>query len=643
MDLFEKVIDFLKTEKEKIKNNINDTSVEILKASDGLEKLYLLQQAIDEDIIMLDTVKLGEILKLLKIESITEEELKEFDSIKKIAKFLYDPKLPNVGVKKNKLNFINNFKNKFKLMIKEVENKIEQMQISLDYYKDVVDKMELYQEMLRDVDFYNKMSFDDLNAFFDFLESASISKSLVFDIISSVTINKLKRQETLVIDKEGDLISDEVNIEEDIDKFEEEIDSNAEKIIGERKQEEKNVDLSFLTEEEHKLLDRIEILFKENGALEFKDYIDLVKGGFDGYQIDGRKEHYFMNGKIEWILVAADYYSNLLPNIASHKDEVLSIIRFIVAENDKIVSNAQIEKQDLHKVISRFKENVLLSNEIISNYSTNPEEFCFGLSSGDVGVVKNLVLELEILSNDTMERIENNDINLKDLENVNLRLIKLMAKINEITRLKNNEKNNDSVYDLETAKTLVLLLKDNEGNFVPISEIDEEILQDKNTVMRDELQRAIVKMSSFGMSDNRRIFKSSEITYTADNGKEHSLKDVFGFGADRIRASDQGRTGYVIVPVHEVNREKLTRVYGNNIFYQNYNSIILIVGSIFCSSAHSEYKVFKRIISEHEDYIKYVLNLFKDPNSSVEELMNVIEESAKECKKISSGHIRGGK
>lgn len=188
-----------------------------------------------------------------------------------------------------------------------------------------------------------------------------------------------------------------------------------------------------------------------------------------------------------------------------------------------------------------------------------------------------------------------------------------------------------------------MLLRDNEGYFVPEEEINKELTQDKRNIRDSELQKAIIDMSGKGMCDNRRVFKSSEVTYTAQNRKERSLKEYFGFDVDRIRFTDEGRTGYVIVPVHEINRRKLMDRYGSDIFYHNYNSIILIVGSIFCASTHDEYKAFKKLIEDNYDYVRNIINLFKNPDANIEDLTSIIEESAKECKKISSNYGRGGR
>lgn len=631
MDLFKKIIEFIRSEKEKIQ--IENINVEMVNISNNLEKLSLALKEVEEDITKANVYKLREILNEFEYDFISEDDLAEISSIKKIIKFLYDPQLPNVGIKKAKLNFISEFQNKFRLKIEELNSRYKQLESLLSSNKDDILKLDSYIHMLENGESYKNCSIDELNELFDYVENSSVSRKLVLEFISYITINRLKNDELLI----------DVDDVSQVNDVEEEISKNAEKIIGKEKKEKIKIDLSFLSEKERELLTQIENLFKENGISNVEEWYDIVKNSIEGFGLEERYEHYFNNGEIEWLLVAADYYSKLLPNIKEHKEEVIGIISFVISSNDKINRDKLIESEKREKALKEFKENVSMVEDLLSEIYTNANAFYGDLSDSETDIINDFVTELNSLSSSTSDKIANNDISVKELEIINLKLIKLMAKYDEFAKSRRTAFQYSDAYNLKTAKTLILLLKDKDNNFVPVSEIEKEILQDKNTVMNDELQKAIVKISGTGMSDNRRVFKTSEITYVDDKEKEHSLKDLFGFDVDRIRNVGRGRTGYVIVPVHEVNRKKLTEVYGDNIFYQNYNSIILIVSSIFCSSDHAEYKEFKKNVSDNLDYIKYIIDLFKDPNSSVEKMMGVIEESAIECKKISSGYVRGGK
>lgn len=631
MDLFKKIIDFIQSEKGKIQ--IENINVEMLNISNNLEKLSLALKEIEKDITKANVHQLREMLNEFEYDFISEDDLLEIASIKKIVKFLYDPQLPNVGIKKAKLNFISEFQNRFRLKMEELNSRYKQLESLLSSSNDDIAKLDSYIRILDSDESYKRCSIDELNELFDYVENSPISRKLVLEFISYITINRLKNDELYINVDDVSQVND----------VEEEIAKNAEKIIGSEEKEEIKIDLSFLSEKEKELLNQIEKLFEENGISNVEDWYDIVKNSIEGFGLEERYEYYFNNGEIEWLIVAADYYSKLLPNIVENKEEVLGVVRFVIASNDKINRDKLVENEKRQKALKEFNENVVMVDDLLSELYSDANAFYDGLSDLDVETMNNFVTELNSLSNSTMDKIANNDISVKELEIINLKLIKLMAKYDEFAKSRRSASEHRDAYNLKTAKTLILLLKDKDNNFVPVSEIEKELLQDKNTVMNEEFQKAIVKISGTGMSDNRRVFKTSEVTYVDDKEKEHSLKDLFGFDVDRIRNVSRGRTGYVIVPVNEINRKKLTEVYGDNIFYQNYNSIILIVNSIFCSSDHYEYKEFKKNISDNLDYIKYIIDLFKDPNSSVEKMMGVIEESAIECKKISSGYVRRGK
>ena len=98
MDLFKKIIDFIQSEKGKIQ--IENINVEMLNISNNLEKLSLALKEIEKDITKANVHQLREMLNEFEYDFISEDDLLEIASIKKIVKFLYDPQLPNVGIKK---------------------------------------------------------------------------------------------------------------------------------------------------------------------------------------------------------------------------------------------------------------------------------------------------------------------------------------------------------------------------------------------------------------------------------------------------------------------------------------------------------------------------------------------------------------
>ena len=638
MTLFKKIIEILQNEKAKSKNNINGVNEEILNLSVYLEELSSIISLFDTDITLINIDKISEILLSLNNNSISSNELQELEETKKIVKFLYNPQLPNVGIKKGKLTFINDIKLKLKSIYDEIFVIIEKNNVVLNENRTYMDRLDFYLNMLKKREFQNEMSVEEFNQFFDFLEELSVPKDIIFDAVSAILVGKLRKQESLYKQETKDILSDN-NIEDEIDK-------NGDKIIVVEEKKIDNIDLSSLTAEENELLKELEKLITENNANYSDEFLNFIREIFEGLNIEERQEFYFNNGVLDWDTIAADYNANLLPNIVYSKEEVLNIVRFIIDSNKKSKVEEFVALDKLDVEIKKFEENYQLVNEIVEQFYKNPSEFCLGFDNEDVEKINNLIVKLNMLAKNTIMNVDTRNIKGVELEVVNLRLVSLMAEFNDIVSKKSVsddvEEYNDS-YDVSKTKTLILLLKDSNGNFVPVEQIKNEVFQDKSEVLEAELCKAISMIANKGMSDNKKKSHASHVDKKSSSGDDILFKDYFGFNFDRIRFTDRGRTGYVIVPVADANRKKLVSVYGENIFYQNYNSLVLLVSSIFCSANHSEYSEFKDLIGENYYYIDYILNLFKNPDSSIDELMQVIDESAFECKKISSTYGSRGK
>lgn len=394
-----------------------------------------------------------------------------------------------------------------------------------------------------------------------------------------------------------------------------------------------------LTLEEKKLLNLVEKLINRQKLIDLDVMTEIVRESFADFNINERRKSYITEGKLDWTIIYADYYENLLPNIIRNKQEVLEILRLIIQLNDEYVRKNEFELKELYNQKTLFFKKYKLFVEIFSEYQDKRQNFLSGLSEADYQNILHILFLLKSIVETTATRISENDISSEELKNINLKITNMVNQLNRMKKGTGKQKITEIIetYSLDNAKTLILLLGNDKGNFVPINDINKDLTIEQ--IRKHELQRAIIKISNVGMCDNKRKFKSSIITYTDSTGKEYSLRKNFGFEVDRIRFSDFGRTGYVIVPVHEENRKKLIEIYGKNIF-TNYNSIILIIGSIKCSANHLEYTQFKKIIDENLEYINNIINLFKNPNSNIKDLINIIEDSAKACKMFCTENIK---
>lgn len=627
MDVFNKLVNSFKLEQEKLNNNIENKKVDLSLLAEKLKCLSLLEKQLEDDIVNFDVDMLKRTLEELDITIISDLDLKTITGIKKLTPFLFDPNILNVGVKKEKLFFIKNLKFKMAKIRSDVENKIENINNEISSNYDIYNKFEYYQTKLND-EFYLVMSVEELNGLFDFLEGTNIDKRLILDFIYNVNIKRLSVEEKLNKNTDEEVMLESENVWKNID-------NNANEIFGDLNSSRKNdsIDLSFLSEEEKKLIFQIETLILEQGKNISDNLNSFIKDFFLGISLDERIESYLCEDGLDWSMIAADYRINLFSNIVNNKQEVFKIINYVITENKKI--------NDLKKEYNENLSDAKDLLEYLKSISLNGE--LFAVNNEYYNLIYNYIYELDKI-------VQGNDLNYLNMKSNNTILLKLLndsknlvERLNEISKSSFDKDDDNSLYDLGTAKTICLLLKDDVGNYVPYREIDKEENNIKNNTMKNELKKVVYKISSMGMYDNRRRFNTSHVTDVKSSGKENLLSSTFGFDIDRIRCTNDGRTCYIPVPVCEENRKKIISMYGDDVFYKNYNSIILIVSTIFCSAGHNEYNSFQALISENQDYINYIVDLFKNPNANVSELQAVIEESANVLSRDNSENKIGGR
>jgi len=196
------------------------------------------------------------------------------------------------------------------------------------------------------------------------------------------------------------------------------------------------------------------------------------------------------------------------------------------------------------------------------------------------------------------------------------------------------------VLDYDKTKNLILLLKESDDSFRVLNDIDNENSKNILNVKEYEFHKALQTFATYTLENRKRVLQASQIDYTTSSSKEKTIEETYGFDAERIRFSENGRTGYVLIPVHEENRKKLRNIYGKNIF-ENFGSIPMIINVICCGASHNEYEHFVKPIKDNVEQIRNVISLFTNPNTDINKLTEIIEESMEICKEyISRGQGR---
>lgn len=660
MNTFEILEKYILDEIESFKKLIDELKVKQVKAEKDLELLNQIQKLlIDNDINKIDTVKLKELVEDLGEHSLGSD-IDRLDKDKQISQFLFNSEVPSIGIKKSELAFIEEFKDKLKKVYDRNSNNNINSDTILKCESDI-NRYKNYLSLFTKEGFAEKtINREELNEFFNFLANSKLDKKLVCDIVfyyaEHVAALNLKRQEKI----EKKELSGKTNEIPHTDEIIKNTNNNRERIITKKKKEVPVIkeDVEKLSLEEQALLDEVKVLIEErrkiysnsskesidNSAIELFDGLDKADRLGDGGL-------YFEQGIICWTNIIADYDVNLLPNINKDKAKVFDIFKIIIEiSKNKEYAAAETAKREYDIETAKFNELYGSIRELCDYYYKNFNGLQVVLSSKEIIDINNIAIEMDRIATETKVRIDAKGIDITDIKNCNDELLKLIGKYNEIfvkvQTIDNNTPVEDpsinSKYDLTKARTIVLLLKDKDDNVIPTRDIYNDPSPDRQAIKEAELKRAISTISNKGMANNRNQFNPYEVYYVDSHGKKRPLEEKYGFRVDRIRFTNYGRTSYVTIPVCEENRQKLISNYGENIF-AGYNSMILIISSTFSANDKSEYNIVDDIVSENLNYIRNIITLFQNPNANEEDLVNIIEDSANECKKLTTNFGMGGK
>lgn len=658
MTNFEILKEYINNQISKIDERIQKYDHEEIEQNKLLEELIYFINILETDIEKIDLELLSSILNKFQTVKETEYDINKLKESISLYKYLINPQIPNRGVKKEILEFLDVFKNKLRNYY--------------NYYS-VNDRQQKQSKLLEIKTQYNEflLLFSDLsstgcslskmNEFFDFLEKSSIDREIVLSLISTFTKNNVdyygkrgKLKESIVekkIDENARKVFDELksNVLEDSLLLEEEVPSH---------------DVSLdLTEEEKEILSQVENLINLHRGNSYSKVDSLVAVQlFNDLTVNTRDSLYFQDNNINWDFIVVDYEINLKKNIFSNRDEVFTIFKFIIQKNDEI-EKLQIEKtEDKNKFFDlRNQYQLILDNSasvLYDFYQLQPNvQNLYNMVykkiiEGDLEEAKNIAPHLQIEKvafvgnlkemQEYLQIIDLEDIDLTDLKEIINDLKKYMDKYNnyklELDKISLDDEEiveqelnlSESFLDYDKTKNLILLLKDRDGSFKAIKDIEEEKNKDILADKENEFLLALQNFATRKLEHRKKELQSSILTCTTSSKKVKSIKEEYGFDAERLRFSKTGRTSYIIIPVHEENQKKLRNFYGENIF-ENFGSIIMIINSIYCQANHANYGSATDAIKHNCEYINNVIDAFAEPNTDIKKLTNIIEESMSVC------------
>ena len=670
MNNFKTLREYISNEIKKIDTQLEKYEQEEKEYKQDLEKLSSLIEVIETDIRQINIEELQERLSLIESTPEVENDIKKLKEAINLYNFLIDPRIPNHGVKEDILTFINTLKVKLNNYSKNKSKKRKEQREQEP--KQLLALQRTYVEYLTlftNEGFLNILPQEKMNEFFDFLENSDIDRNIVLDLITNYTKNLVSNSKA------------REQIQSDI--VEKKIDDNAEKLLDELKNsiensEEKEEDIPNevvallpqieLTEEEKVIKEKVEEIINQHKRELSKVGAEIAVQLFDKFTIDIRESLYLKNNKIDWDFVVADYEINLVKNLSTKKEEVFEIFKFIIQKNNEYIEQQkeQEENKTIFLELKKQLEDILKESEgILYDFSQkepnvkNTYEKAYELiKEGNAEYIKIIAPHLQEIQIDEAAFIgllkeikdylqildlELDEIDLLDLRPASEDIKKYIEKYDDYYNQLKSKEDADEIYemdpnedlslemlDYDKTKNLILMCKNKFDMFSPLYNIYSENKHDLLEIKEYEFKKALECFSTRELENRKKELKSSFLYTNAS--KEKTVEDVYGVATERLRFSYAGRTGYVLIPVHEENRKKLREIYGDNIF-STFNSIPMIIGIITCGASHEDYKELVNSVKDNIEYIRRIINIFNNPNTDIKTLTGIIEESMNECQR----------
>jgi len=660
---------------EHLKSKVNECSSKIAEYELLLEKISTLVKQLDTDIRIVNIDDLEFVLNFIYSSNDVEQHIKQFDDVVKLSDFLYNSDIANVGIKNEMLSFIERISSIVKSHYENISKSVIDLK---NKEKALLTDIEVLNNYVRDIlndSTLNNCSSHVLDGFFEFLDNSDIDKTIVLKLITFFTKSKLhnleeiKRSTVKLLTKKIDENSKKVvaQLSDDL--------SLDETLISDVKL----ADLStVLSDDEMDILKKVEaIIEKYKSECTNASSLTAIQL-FDDFSLDTRVKFYGTIDSVDWGFVVADFQINLLKYLPNHKDEILEIFKYILEQYDFVESMAEEKEnaiEDFWKLKKQLEDILEEETELFNSIDFSDREI--GEYSWLIQLINNCGLSecsylkddypvydiaLFVISNEIKQYLEllNVDITTESIDFVKCVscLSEYIEKIRLCLELYNKEhvvsgpsvdgpiENPDdgltehqisslcNSLQYNITKNLILLLPEN-GGYKPINDIIGETNPVDLSRKENEFIKCLHIFSNNSLVNRRKERRMVDLECTTSTGKNKTIEEVYGFKGERLRFSEYGRTGYVLVPVHPVNQKRLKKVYGDNLF-SGFSSIPLIIGEIVCVANH-DYTPLTDAISKNVDYINKLISVFGDPDVDIKILTNLIENSMEECKTYAKG------
>lgn len=360
----------------------------------------------------------------------------------------------------------------------------------------------------------------------------------------------------------------------------------------------------------------------------------------DNFSLEYRIKVYGKGSGLDLVKIIHDIKENLLPNIIIHKDEIISIFKYILNLYSEYLYN-KTQKDELEEVLFQLRK-ILKKNRHVLDYYDNLSEFNKSFFDKILNEIKrgrydtfkmmedyfskkidfyelfNILREIEF-NVEIFNSVINKDIIPQDEFDDLLEMAgEIIEKYDELEYEERFDKKIEYAQDHEfKGKSLIGFMNIDYQNF------DNE--------QKKILQRAIIKLFEQSWVDyslNAHENELKPISYRKSNGKIVKLK-ASGFDVSRIRINKY-RIGIITINVCKENNEKLSKKYGLTGPF-----IILLEPFPILGADHNKYyEYIVDVINENKEEIDRIVSLFSNPDAKEEDLFKIIEDGILSTKEI---------
>lgn len=570
MEEYMLLTNYLNRERININNelNINENDTKLL---------FDLKQFIDKyanDVRSVDLIELKNILSDIEINNdLVNSYIGQINMVTSCYDLVFNPNIPNEGIKKKMLddyNFVGRLLVNYYKIRKSV---YEEKRDSLNKKLELIDK---YFNMFSDGSFY--VLKENMEEFIDFVTSLDIPREDVLRIIAKVSENSIEyylneNSKNVEIEQQLESIPDNKE-QKQIETKEEIISKNVESIQEEIKIEKTEEEINLSN-----LLAKIKNIISNNSKY-LSEYAEYRKYFHSGKTDDLKMNRY---GSIIYYLNQNDIEG---ARFAAYPDFVVERLQLTLAlaELQGLLNYALEDKV----VGGEAKELSIMIEEAFKKYEESKKRYD------------------EVVSEQYVEE------DSKELSNF-----------------------------FKNSKNIMLLLKNKDGEFCIDKDIEHYSNVNEREVVSQEIRNVLSKFRDIPYIDSEGYSGLATTYGGAKDKKGNRICELYDFDDKgrrirddskpfRFRGTDQGRTGYIIINICKENRIKLFNLYGNPDILKGGN-VILFTGVIFCNAGHDDYSMLNSNINNNKHYINYLNAIFSDPNTDVELLSEIINDSMEKC------------